>query len=103
MRESASMLAMWNCRYILLQLCVCVDLRETLTSTCHDVGAPEARAHAGARSAMQTPCAARSSPSRGTGRKAAEAAPSILLRGTVTPPFLFVDHGKLSNAKTDWD
>ena len=78
--RSDNLLAMWNCRCILLQLFVSVDRRETVTSARHEASAPEAGAHAGARCAMQTPGAARSNPSRGMGRKAARAAPRILLK-----------------------
>ena len=79
--RSDSMLAMWNCRCILLQMLVSVDRRETATRARHEASAPEAGAHAGARCAMRPPCAARSIPSRGTGRKAASRAQHPSLAG----------------------
>ena len=71
----------------MLQELLCVDSKEKVTSVCPAASATETRERAGAHSAVQVPRAARSNPSRGTGRKAARAAPSILLSRDGYTPF----------------
>ena len=75
-------------RNIMPQELLCVDSKKKVTSICPAVSATEKRGRAGAHSAVQVPRAARSNLSRGTGRKAAKAAPRILLKNARRPKFL---------------